>query len=74
MVIEAKNVEDFFIEYFGEQIKKDGLNTNISDLGMDSLALVEFLMNFEEKFGTELNVDKLEKDTTLSDLVSMLLE
>lgn len=73
-VIDAKRIEGFLIEYFDKKLEQHGLSTKISGLDMDSLSLVEFVMDFEERFGVELNVDKLEKDMSLSDFVAMVLK
>lgn len=72
-MIDAKSIEGFLIEYFDRKLEQHGLSTRISDLDMDSLSLVEFVMDFEERFGVELNVDKLEKDMALSDFAAMVL-
>lgn len=73
-MIDAKSIESFLIEYFDRKLELHGLSTRISDLDMDSLSLVEFVMDFEERFGVELDVDKLEKDMALSDFAAMVLD
>lgn len=71
-MIDASNMEHFLVEYFGRKIEQNGLGTRLSDLGLDSLSLVEFVMDFEERFGVELNVDRLEPDMALSELAALL--
>lgn len=73
-MIDASNMEHFLVEYFGRKIEQNGLGTRLSDLGMDSLSLVEFVMGFEERFGIELNVDRLEPDMALADLAALIIQ
>lgn len=73
-MIDASSMEAFLAEYFGKRIGVDGLDTRLSELGMDSLSLVEFVMDFEARFGIELDVDKLDNNMTLSSFTAMVLQ
>lgn len=73
-MIDARSMEAFLAEYFGKRIGADGLDTRLSELGMDSLSLVEFVMDFETRFGIELDVDRLDNDMTLSSFTAMVLQ
>lgn len=43
----------------GVDTKKVSLESSLSDLGIDSLDLVEMIMNIEEEFGIEFGNDEL---------------
>ena len=45
-----------------------------TDLGADSLDIVELIMAFEEEFGVEIPDEKAEKIRTVADAVKMLDE
>lgn len=44
----------------------------LSDLGADSLDLVEIIMKFEEQFGIEINDEDAEKFQNVSEVVSYI--
>jgi len=44
----------------------------IDDLGADSLAIVELLMEMEEAFGVEIEDEELEKIVTIKDVIDFL--
>jgi acyl carrier protein len=47
-------------------------STLIKDLGMDSLALLEFLMLVEERTGVEVTSEEATFDTTLAELAALV--
>ena len=46
----------------------------IDDLGADSLDLVEFVMQLEERFNVEISDDDAEKIQTIADAISYIQE
>lgn len=50
---------------------KDATNIQ-SDLGADSLDIVELCMNFEEEFGIELDGDDMHESLVVKDLVELV--
>ncbi|WP_458408269.1 acyl carrier protein [Anaerotignum sp.] len=56
------------LECEGTEIK---METEFSALGIDSLDVMELLMNLEEEFGTEIEMGE-NKVNTVSDLVTLI--
>lgn len=52
--------------------KSFDLNTNIRDLGLDSLDLVEMVIEFQEKYGIEIPTEKMSQIKTIQDLLDVL--
>ena len=52
--------------------KSFDLNTNIRDLGLDSLDLVEIVIEFQEKYGIEIPTQKMSQIKTIQDLLDVL--
>lgn len=52
--------------------KSFDLNTNIRDLGLDSLDLVEMVIEFQEKYGIEIPTEKMSQIKTIQDLLNVL--
>lgn len=52
--------------------KSFDLNTNIRDLGLDSLDLVEMVIEFQEKYGIEIPTQKMSQIKTIQDLLDVL--
>ena len=52
--------------------KSFDLNTNIRDLGLDSLDLVEMIIEFQEKYGIEIPTEKMSQIKTIQDLLDVL--
>ena len=61
-------------ELVAERVEKDvsgiTMESNIQDLGIDSLDTVELLMNLEDKLGIEIELDQ--KVETVGDLVAFI--
>lgn len=49
-------------------------NTNIRELGLDSLDLVELVVEFEEKIGVDIPNDKIASIKTIKDILILLDE
>lgn len=48
--------------------------TNIRDLGLDSLDLVELIVEFEEKIGIDIPNNKITNIKTIKDILNLLDE
>lgn len=73
----AKDFESLFGDILGEmgqvtELSAIRLSTPISQLDLDSLSMLEFLMLLEERTGVEVTTDELDPDTTLAQLAEML--
>lgn len=55
-----------------ELIKKE--SSFMEDLAADSLDIVEFIMNIEEKFGVKISDDDIETFNNVEDVVQYILE
>lgn len=68
------NKLDEIKKMFAEKIKMENPdpNTDLKTLGLDSLDLVELIMDIEEKFGVEFNNDELMNLTTISDVYAAI--
>lgn len=47
------------------------LNSNLDDLGWDSLAIITAIAVFDEVYGVTLDVDKLKNCKTLKDIIKL---
>ena len=71
------NVQNEVFEIISKQlgVKKDDIKLEsafVTDLGADSLDLVELVMAFEDKFGIEIPEDKAESIKTVVDAVKQI--
>jgi acyl carrier protein len=57
-------------EYFGIPMEKINLESTFVELGLDSLALVEFSVVISENYGVEL--DDLVPDSTLAEATTLI--
>ena len=65
MIVERLNVEE----------KNVTLEANFKeDLGLDSLDVVEFIMELEDEFGVEISDEEAEKLVTVGDVVNFIEE
>ena len=55
-----------------ELIKKE--SSFMEDLAADSLDIVEFIMNIEEKFGVKISDDDIETFNNVGDVVQYILD
>lgn len=65
-----KQIQDFFKKYTKEKIE---LNTSLKDLGMDSLDLIDLILDAEKKFGIEIPDDKLMEIKVIKDLIVIII-
>ena len=66
-------VRDIVVEQLGVEADEVALeSTFIDDLGADSLDIVELIMAFEDKFGTEISDDDAQKITSVGDAVAYI--
>jgi len=50
-----------------------GLDTRLSDLGLDSLELLEFVMGLEGEFNTEIDLARVNESMTLRQVCDAVL-
>ncbi|MCX2978860.1 acyl carrier protein [Halieaceae bacterium IMCC11814] len=55
-----------------DDIGTDIDNTPIAELGIDSLDFFEMLLQIEEDYGIEIEIDKLDEKITLQTLVALV--
>lgn len=68
-----KKVKEILAKQLGIDAAKINENTNIAtDLGADSLDLVEILMSLEEEFSVSIPDDAIPNIKTVGDLVSFI--
>ena len=71
-MVEQK-VKDILAKQLGIAIEKINANTDIAtDLGADSLDLVEILMSLEEEFSVSIPDEAIPNIKTVGDLVSFI--
>lgn len=49
------------------------LSTKLTDLGVDSIELMEFIINLEDDFAVEIPDEAIDQMTQVSDLIAYLL-
>ncbi len=67
-----EKVKEILMEKTDKDASEITMETSFSDLGIDSLDIVEMSMDLEDAFGIELEVD--EKLATVGDLVKKIEE
>ena len=70
-----ENLKKMISEQFGveeELIKKD--STFMDDLAADSLDIVEFIMNIEEKYGVKISDDEIETFNKVEDVIKYIID
>ncbi len=67
--IQAK-IENIYKECFGQNLAPEDLYTPLSDAGLDSLDVIDFVYNVESFFDIKLNFDSnIMKKITIQDLI-----
>ena len=68
------NIEKVVLDAFAEVVKGKEITRDmkIKDLGIDSLDLVEIVMEAEEEFGIAFSNDELNNFTTVNDVVNAI--
>ncbi len=66
--------DEKIIEEIKTFLKKDSIkiNDNLRDLGIDSLDLLDFILEAEEKFNIKIEDDELLNLNTISDVVALI--
>jgi len=68
-----KKVKDILAKQLSVSVEKINANTNIAtDLGADSLDLVEILMSLEEEFSVSIPDEAIPNIKTVGDLVAFI--
>ena len=68
------NIQDQVLEGLIKVVngKEVSLESNLKELGLDSLDVVDMLMDLEEKFGIEFENDEMMAFTVVKDIVSAI--
>ena len=70
-----ENLKKMISEQFGveeELIKKE--SSFMDDLAADSLDIVEFIMNIEEKYGVKISDDEIETFNKVEDVIKYIID
>ena len=65
-------VENYVFSYFADEIANGDLSATFKDLDIDSLNLVEFVMNLEEKFDVEINADEIDENGSIGQFCAIV--
>ena len=68
------NIQEHVLEGLKKVVKgkEVSLESNLKELGLDSLDVVDMLMDLEEKFGIEFENDEMMAFTVVKDIVSAI--
>tara|TARA_R110002049_G_scaffold44409_1_gene130453 strand:+ start:1685 stop:1942 length:258 start_codon:yes stop_codon:yes gene_type:complete len=66
--------EQFVREHFGETLPCSGLDTVVADLQLDSLDLLDFVLDMERRFEVEIDVEIVDEDMSLVQIRNVLRE
>lgn len=64
--------EQFVHEHFGETLPRSGLDTIVADLQLDSLDLLDFVLDLERRFEVEIDVEIVDEDMSLAQIGNIL--
>lgn len=72
-----QNIENVFRniygEVFGQELSFEDFNQTLADKGVDSLDVMDFVYNIEEKFNIRIDMNmKNYGSTTISDLINIV--
>ena len=65
-------VENYVFSYFADKIANGDLSATFKDLDIDSLNLVEFVMNLEETFDVEINADEIDENGSIGQFCAIV--
>ena len=65
-------VENYVFSYFADKIANGDLSATFKDLDIDSLNLVEFVMNLEEQFDVEINADEIDENGSIGQFCAIV--
>lgn len=66
------DVENYVTSYFADKIADRDLSATFKELDIDSLNLVEFVMNLEEKFDVEINADEIDENGSIGQFCTIV--
>lgn len=66
--------ESFVAQHCKDTPLPSGLDTKLSDLGLDSLDLLDLVLAIENEFACEIDMEKVGNETTLRELAGLLAE
>jgi acyl carrier protein len=64
--------ERFVREHFADTLPASGLDTVVADLRLDSLDLLDFVLDLERHFDIEIDVDIVDEDMSLAQIREVL--
>ena len=69
-----EKIKDIVHQTFGLDLSGKPDSTVISELGLDSMAILDVIMSLEDELGTSLKNIQLPKQPTLHDVARMVLQ
>ena len=67
-----EEVKDFLLQYAEVDTEDITEETNLSDLGIDSMKMFELIAKFEERFSVKVSDKQLSNLFTVHDLINIL--
>lgn len=67
-----ERLKELAIEHLDINPEEIDFNSKISDLDIDSIDLVDFIMVLEDEFSIEFSDEELDEIETLADIVSLI--
>lgn len=67
-----ERLKELAIEHLDINPEEIGFDSKISDLDIDSIDLVDFIMVLEDEFSIEFSDEELDEIETLADIVSLI--
>ena len=68
----AQKVREIFVHKFQLDPRKITLETSLNDLGVDSLDLLEVIMDFEDEFHVTFENEELQSLSKVDDVINIL--
>lgn len=68
-----KDFAQFLDEFLDDGLPPNGLDARISDIGLDSLSLLELIQAIETEYEVEIDLAELRDRSTLHDLAARAL-
>jgi len=74
MTDHLRKFEIFVLERCEDRPLPAGLDTKLSELGLDSLDLLDLILAIENEFGIEIDMDGIDDDVTLREIGTRFLQ
>lgn len=70
MTLSRKDFTQFLDEFLDDGLPDNGLDARISDIGLDSLSLLELIQAIETEYEVEIDLAEIRDRSTLRDLAA----